>query len=196
MPAEWSEMSVENLRLPHAALAFTLHHDQAGVDLDVHNSGEPAAVDFSPEIPLGAEVVGAQCDGAGVNAGVVAHAQDAHAQLQLTAARGESHCRLRLAGGVSVVLASPAAQIGDASSGMRLTRLHLQGRELTLDADVHAPGVDHFRLQTPWRIKSISGASYKALPHDAYEVRLLQRSNPRPADGYASAHVGISFEDP
>ncbi|HET7063737.1 MAG TPA: hypothetical protein VFI49_05630, partial [Rudaea sp.] len=193
MPAEWDEISVENIRLPHATLAFTLRHDPGNVDLELRNAGEPAEVEFSPEIPLGAEVVEAQCGGAKVTAGVTSNAQDTHAQLKFTAARGESHCRLRLAGGVSIVLPAPAAQIGDASTGIKLTRLRLHGRELALDADVHARGVNHFRLQTPWKIKSVSGASFKAVPNAVYEVQ-LPRS--RQSDGYASAHVDIAFENP
>lgn len=196
MPAEWNEMSAENIRLPQATLAFTLRHDPGSVDLDLRNSGEPADIEFSPEIPLGADVVDAQCDGAKLAVGVMSHAQDTHAQLKFTAAPGESHCHLRLAGGVSIVLPAPAAQVGDASTGIKLTRLRLQGHELVLDADVHARGVDHFRLQTPWKIKSISGANFEAVPHDSYEVRLLRHANPQRADGYAGAHVDVVFENP
>ncbi len=121
MPTEWDEMSAENIRLPHATLAFTMRHDAGNVDLDLRNSGESAVIEFSPEIPLGADVVDAQCDGAGLTAGVTSHAQDTHAQLKFTAAHGENHCHLRLAGGVSIVLPAPAAQIGDASTGIKLT---------------------------------------------------------------------------
>jgi hypothetical protein len=195
MPAEWDEMSVENIRLPHATLAFTMRHDPGSVDLDLRNTGEPVEVEFHPEIPLGAEVVDAQCDGAKPTAGVTSQAQDTHAQLKFTAARGESHCHLRLVGGVSIVLPAPAAQIGDPSTGIKLTRLHLQGHELVLEADVHARGVDHLRLQTPWKIKSIRGATFKAVPNSAYEIQLPRRS-PQQADGYANARVDVVFENP
>jgi hypothetical protein len=195
MPVEWDEMSVENIRLPHATLAFTMRHDPGSVDLDLRNTGEPVEVEFSPEIPLGAEVVDAQCDGAKLTAGVTSHAQDTHAQLKLTAARGESHCHLRLAGGVSIVLPAPAAQIGDASTGIKLTRLRLQGHDLVLEADVNARGVDDIRLHTPWKIKSIKGATFKAGPNGAYEVQLPRRS-PQQADGYANTPVEVVFENP
>jgi glycogen debranching enzyme len=196
MPAEWDEMSAENIRMPHAALAFTLRHGPGGVDLDVRNAGEPVEVEFAPEIPLGADVVDAQCDGAKMTAGVTSHAQDTHAQLKFTAARGESHCHLRLAGGVAIVLPAPDAQIGDASTGLKLTRLRLQGHDLTLDADVRPRGDNHFRLQTPWKIKSISGATFKAMPNDGYEIQLPRRSSSQAADGYANARVGVVFENP
>jgi hypothetical protein len=111
------------------------------------------------------------------------------------AARGESHCHLRLAGGVSIVLPAPAAQIGDASTGIKLTRLHLQGRDFALEADVHARGVHHFRLQTPWKIKTIRGATFKAMTNGVYEVQLLRRSSQQ-TDGYANARVDVVFENP
>jgi hypothetical protein len=196
MPVEWDEMSVENIRLPHATLALVLRHDAGSVDLDLHNAGDPAEVEFSPEIPLGAGVAEAQCDGAKVTAGVTSNTQDTHAQLKFTAARGESHCHLRLAGGVSIVLPAPAAQIGDPSTGIKLTRLGLHGHELALDADVHARGVDHFRLQTPWKIKSVNGANFKAVANGVYEVQLLHGSNPVRVAGYANVHVGIVLDNP
>jgi glycogen debranching enzyme len=196
MPAEWDEMSVENIRLPHATLALVLHHDAGSVDLELHNAGEPAEVEFSPEIPLGAEVTAAQCNGAKVTAGVTFRTQDTHAELKFTAAPGESRCHLRLAGGVSIVLPAPTAQSGDASTGIKLTRLRLHGHDLSLDADVHARGVNHFRLQSPWKIKSVSGANFKAMPNDVYEVQLLHSSDPVRVDGYANVHVGIVFDNP
>jgi glycogen debranching enzyme len=196
MPVEWDAMSVENIRLPQATLGFTLRHDLASVDLDLRNSGEPAEVEFSPEIPLGADVVDAQCDGAKVAASAASFAQDTHAQLKVTVARGAMHCHLRLSGGVSIVLPVPAVQIGNASSGMKLTRLHLHDRSLALDADIRAQGDHHFRLQTPWKIKSISGANFTVVSTDVYEVQLPRRSSPKPADGYANAHVDIVFANP
>jgi len=188
-------MSVETIRMPHSTLAFTMRHDPGSVDLDLRNTGEPVEVDFSPEIPFGADVVEAQCAGAKLTAVVISQAQDTHAQLKFMAARGETHCHLRLAGGVSIVLPAPAAQIGDASSGIKLTRLRLQGLALVLEADVNARGVNDFRLQTPWKIKSVKVATFKAGPNGAYEVQLPRRS-PQQADGYANTRVEVVFENP
>jgi glycogen debranching enzyme len=196
MPADWPEMSAENIRAPHSQLAFTLRHDMTDVDLELLNAGEPVSVAFAPEIPLGAIVSDAQCDGGKVIAEVLNDGQDTHAQIKLAEVKKTTHCHLRLAGGVSLILPAPTAQIGDASSGIKLTRLHLQAQHLTLDADVHAHGANRFRLQTPWKIQSISGASYATLSNDLYEIQFAHRANTTQADGYASAHVDIAFANP
>ena len=195
MPAEWNEMSAENIHLPHATVAFTLQHDPRSVELDLRNDGEPVAVEFSPQIPLGADVVDAQCAGAVVAAAVASNTQDTHARLTFTAARGGTRCHVGLAGGVAVMFAAPAAGIGDPSTGIKATRLRLLGRELALDADVHARGDGRFRLQTPWKIQSVTGGSVVAQRDDVYEIE-FNRAAARQADGYASRHIGVVFADP
>jgi hypothetical protein len=55
--------------------------------------------------------------------------------------------------------------------------------------------VHHFRLQTPWKIKSIRGATFKAMTNGVYEVQLLRRSSQQ-TDGYANARVDVVFENP
>lgn len=206
MPAEWNEMSVDDIRLPHSKLGFTLRHDAGNVELDLRNAGESAAIDFSPEIPLGAQVIDAQCDGVKLPVTVTTFAQDSHARMKLAVANGTSHCHLRLSGGVSVLVPAQAAQIGDGSVGVKLTQLQLQGHRLALDADVHARGADHFQLQTPWKIQAIAGASLKVIANDLYDVQFahavkstgpkLSGSSSTMPDGYSSTHVEITFENP
>lgn len=196
MPAEWDEMSAQNIHLPHSTLDFTLHHDAVSVDLNLRNSGESATVDFSPEIPLGADVIEAQCGGSKVEVRTITFGQDTHAQLALTAAHGASHCHLRLAGGVSILLPAADAQIGDASRAIKLTRLHLQGRTLSIDADAHAQGAQRFRLRTAWQIASARGASVKHLADETYEVDLQTSSNKAQENGYSSRHVDVDFASP
>lgn len=196
IPAEWNEVSIDHIRLPHSMLDVTLHHDAHAVNLVVHNTGEPAAIAFEPEIPLGAEVVDAQCNDMKVATSVVSTGQDTHAQLKLTAASGTSECHLHLSGGVSIMLPAPTAQIGDTSTGMKLTRLSLHAQDLAMDIDAHAQGAHRFQLQTPWKIQSIRGATLKVLSNDLYEIQLPEHSKSQPANDYASTHVDVGFADP
>ena len=198
LPAEWEQVSVENIRLPKSNLAFSMHHDVTGVDLEIRNDGAPVAVAFEPEIPLGAEVVGAEFAGEAIAATVERSGEDAHAKLQFTAPVGVSRCHFRLLGGVSLILPEPAPQIGDASSAMKLTNLRLQERNLFLNVDINPAGANGLRIQTPWKIISMHGATLEASPDGAsatdYQVQI--QTPKQITGGYASTQVEIQFAQP
>ena len=56
LPADWPEVTVENVRLKQATLSFTLRQSATAVDLEIHNSGDTTALLFKPQIPRGAEL--------------------------------------------------------------------------------------------------------------------------------------------
>jgi glycogen debranching enzyme len=194
MPAAWDEMTVDNIRLPKALLGFTLRHDETSVDLDLRNAGAPVAIEFAPEIPLGAKLVAAQCAGTAIEAKLTSSGQDSHASIKFEATQRETHCHLQLTGGVALILPAAAPQIGDVSTGLKLTQLQLHENKLMLDADVHADGLRLLALRTPWTIQSIAGATSKVAGKDRYAIEFATPA--KPADGYSSRHVEIVFAEP
>jgi glycogen debranching enzyme len=191
MPAEWEEIGVDNIRLPHSQLGFTLRQDGSSVDLDLRNSAETVAIEFAPEIPLGATLLSAQCGVVAVAAKAISSGADTHAQLKFSAAKGLTHCHVQFSGGVALILPAPAPQIGDVSTGLKLKQLQLRESTLTLDADVHADGPRAVELRTPWPIGSISGATSKRIAQDRYTIEFAQPA--QPAAGYSPRHVEIVF---
>ena len=60
LPAQWTDVSVSNIRMPHATLDFTVHHTDRHLDLEIQNSGAPVKLLFEPQLPLGARLVKAE----------------------------------------------------------------------------------------------------------------------------------------
>ncbi len=195
LPADWGHISVENIRLPHSTLAFELSQDINGVDLDIRNDGPPAKVIFEPQIPAGAERIEAKCDNRAVAAHPEQFAEDEHVRAEIEAASGATHCHIRLAGGVSVFTRQPAPQLGDDSTAIKITQLHLQNHNLQIDADVNASGSSTFFIQTPWKIVALTGATVLPLPDYRYQVTVQVPSAHANSLGFAPAHVEIGFSD-
>lgn len=158
LPAEWDHVSIDHLKLPHSTIGFNINQGSSEVGLDIRNSGQATAIDFSPRIPLGARLTTATCDGRPVIAGLEKHQQDEYARVKIKAPSGDSHCDIHYSGGVALVFPSPHPLYGDPSTGLKLTSLHLDGRSLLLDLDVNSLGSNHFILRSPWKVSDVEGA--------------------------------------
>lgn len=191
LPVEWDHVSVDNLKLPHSTIGFDLHQDSSTIALDMHNEGGPASIDFAPEIPLGATIITSQCAGKSTTALVEEHEQDKNARLNILAPSGNSHCDIHYSGGVALILPSPSVQHGDPSTGMKLTSLRLDGRRLSIDVEVNSAASNHFRIRTPWKVRSIEGAH---LIPNASGISTVEITPPAgPGNQYLKTRIVIDF---
>ena len=191
LPVEWDHVSVDNLKLPHSTIGFDLHQDSSTIALDIHNEGGPASIDFAPEIPLGATITTSQCAGKSTTALVEEHEQDENARLNILAPSGNSHCDIHYSGGVALMLPSPSVQHGDPSTGMKLTSLRLDGRRLSIDVEVNSAASNHFRIRTPWKVRSVEGAH---LIPDASGISTVEITPPAGSGNqYLKTRIVIDF---
>jgi glycogen debranching enzyme len=195
LPAEWGRTSVENIRLPHSTLALEISQSMDGVDLEIRNEGTSARILFEPQLPLGAHLLSAEFEGRPVTADPELFPEDEHAKVEIEAPSGTSHCRLRFAEGVSLILTRPAPHLGDSSTDMKLTSLHLQNQILSIDADVNLAGNATFRMRTCWKIVTLKGATIRPLSDVSYEVTMQGPYAPTNSLGYAHTHVEITLAD-
>lgn len=195
LPADWGQTSVENIRLPHSTLDFTLTQDMNGIDLDIRNDGAPVKVIFEPQIPTGAERIEARCDDRSVAAQAEPFAGDEHVKVEIEARPGASHCQIRFEGGVAVFIHQPMPQLGDSSTAIKITQLRLQTDKLYIDADVNPSGSSTFFIQTPWRIVKAEAASVSPLPNHRYKVTMQTSSASPNAPGFVPSHAEIEFGD-
>ncbi|WP_158749068.1 hypothetical protein [Acidobacterium sp. S8] len=193
LPAEWNRISVKNIRLPHSTLALTISQSMNDIDLEISNEGAATKVLFEPQIPMGAHLRGAEFQGHAIAATTEVFAEDEHANVPLNVPAGTSHCRLHLEGGLSLILNRSALRIGDASTEMKLTSLHLQDMTLSMEADIRPNGNNTFRIKTPWKITSNQGASVRSLPDDQYEIMFAPVSTRLNPVGYAHTHLELTF---
>ncbi len=164
VPAEWPRISVDNVHLPHSTLALTISQGPDAMDLDISNDGAAATMLFKPEIPLGAQLLGAEMQGHAVEAEAEIFPGDEHARLTLNVPPGASHCHLSFRGGLRIELNHPVLHPGDRSSQLKVVEVHLAARVLTIEADVHPDGDRSLRILTPWKILSAEGATVGPRP--------------------------------
>jgi glycogen debranching enzyme len=195
LPAQWNRFSVEHVHLPKSTLALSVSQSINEVDLDIQNEGSPASIQFEPQIPLGARIVTADFDGRPVAASPELFPEDEHAKMEIEARSGTSHCHVRFAGGVSLILTQPSPHLGDSSTGLKLTKVNLQNQVLSIDADVSLGGNAAFLMQTPWKIATLKGATSRPLSDTSYEITMQRPSAPADRNGYARVNAEISFTE-
>jgi glycogen debranching enzyme len=191
LPAAWDHVSIGNIQLPDAQLSFDIRQDSTALSMDIHNTGAPALVNFGPEIPLGARIISAECDGHSSTAKLEQHEEDEHARIEIHAPPGNYHCDIHYAGGVALILPPAGPQYGNPSVGMKLTSMHLDGRRLFIEADVNRAGPAWLRIRTPWKVSDIDGASVESVSSAISQIEVKPPAGP--ASGYEKAHIVINF---
>jgi glycogen debranching enzyme len=173
LPPGWDRLSIENVRTSGGKLALTLARVPQGLDLETENSGSPVELLFSPEIPLGAHLGGAELDGKPVGTQREEHAQDTHATLRFTVPRGKSHCRIRYEGGVSVTVTGPPPLLGESSKTVKITSVAYRASTLVLDADVPvAATISTIVLQTHEKPLKVRGAKLRLVSDGFYDLAI------------------------
>ena len=181
LPAAWPIVSLENVRLREATLAFTMTQSADSLALDIVNQGAPTSILFSPQIPLGAHSLTASLDGRKIDAAIESSGSDEHARLVFDVPSGHSRCDLHFEGGVSISLKASPLRVGDSSVAPKLISVRLEGTTLTMEADVRPSQEPLLQIRTPWRLIARPGTTVRPLSDDRYEIyssTALQGSTP------------------
>jgi len=194
LPADWKQVSVESVHLPHSTLAFTISQSINDLDLEIKNDGSATKMLFEPRIPLGSRVVSAEFQSHKVSTSTEVFTEGEHAKVELDVPSGVSLYHLRFDGGVSIILQRPVLHVGDSSSEMKLTSMHLQGKTFSLQADIYPHGSSTFLISTPWKIASYDGVTVRPLPENKYEITMTGTQDAVPnSAGYIHAKAAITF---
>jgi hypothetical protein len=163
------------------------------MDLTTTNHGQPVSFVFDPQIPLGARLLGSQCENRRVTSAIERNAHDEHARLGFTAPQGTVHCEVRFQGGVEVIPPHAVPLLGNPSTGIKITDVDLKDRSLIVEADVNQQGPASFEIETPWKAASVEGGSIHSVADDFYEVDLDGGGGPPDAFGYTHRRAVIHF---
>jgi glycogen debranching enzyme len=193
LPTQWVDVSVENIAMPHAKLSFTLHQTLESLDLDIRNDGQPVNLVYDPRLPLGARLIEGDENGHKLKAEIRHFPGEDQAHLELEVPTGSSHCRLRYAGGVSIIPSQHLPQIGDASTAMRITNLNWSGNALRINADISSVTETTFQLKTPLKVANIKGATIHSMPDDIYELTVEPAARPLSNQGYEPSEIEVTF---
>jgi glycogen debranching enzyme len=196
LPATWSTLSVENIKVAGGKVALSLSRVSGGLELTAENSGRPAELLFSPEIPLGAHLDGVELNGKPLTGHIEDHAQDTHATVTFSLPVGTNHCLIRYQGGVSLNVKTPAPHPGDASHGVKITSVAYKQGSLVVQSDVSGEGM--LELRTSEKPLKTSGARLTPVAADLYELTIpsamegAEKGTHLP-DGYRHTEVIIDF---
>jgi len=194
LPSAWDRIKVGNIPIPDGHLTITLIRIPSGLELQTENSAGPVELVFSPEIPLGAHLHGADLDGKQVDAQAQENAQDEHANLKFTVPSGKSRCQVHFEGGVSLSAQSPAPLLGEPSKGIKIISAAYKSGRLVVIADVFEAG-SAIELLTKEKPLRASGAELMPASDGTYKLMVepltTSGSNPTPP---AYRHIQITID--
>lgn len=160
LPPQWSDVSIAHLNVAEASgISLAIHKTATGLTLHIENPGDAFRFEFTPELPLGAKLGRAYLNEREVPAALEQHAQETDAHVAFDAPHGTSELHLNFQGGVSVIANQPSPLIGEASHGIHVVGVHLEGRVLTLEVDVPSNLESHLQLQTSWQVANSRGVN-------------------------------------
>jgi hypothetical protein len=195
LPANWDHISVRNLKVPGGNMGMTLTRVRNGLELKIENSGGPVEILWSPEIPLGAHISGAQLNDKPVHPETEENVQDTHATMKFTVPHGTNSCRIRYEGGVLLNLMGAAPFLGEPSQGIKITSAVYKPASLVVDADVsrNAPN-SIIELRTGQKVQQVRGAKVNQISDGVYELLVDPASNPGPSPGrYGHIQIVVDF---
>jgi mannosylglycerate hydrolase MGH1-like protein len=203
LPTGWDKLAVSNIKVTDGSVAMTITQRSGELRLQTENSGTPVNLIFSPQIPFGAHLTGAELDGKPVNARLDAHAQDTHATVTFILPKGKTQCLIRYEGGVSVGIKPPDPLVGDSSKAIKLTAVTYQAASLVLNADVRRDGSNStIELRTTERPLQAHGAKLSSDSPGLYELtvdplatQLDQTQTASAASGYRHIQVIVDFAE-
>jgi hypothetical protein len=147
------------------------------IQLEIENHGPPVNSDFDPQLPLGAQLQGAEISAGSLEVRPIAatlrqNQQDTHAHVNLTVPEGRISLTVRFTGGVAIINTPPQPEIGEPSRALRVTAVSLHDGQLTLGITAAAAQSSSLDLRTPWKIQSIEGAQFAASGPSTYHVTI------------------------
>ena len=178
LPAGWNDLSIQRIPLAGASVSLTLHREADHLKLTIQNPGEPFDLEFSPDLPLGATVQAASFNRRRVAAQAGNFPQQTTTTITVNAPHGASEIELAWQGGVSILQDPPVLQLGDASTAVHIVDVHLEGKTLTIAADVPTDRASHLRLQTAWSSPASTARRCNRNPTTARKSPSLPRRNP------------------
>ncbi len=192
LPADWDHAVLRNVPVGNGRLNFSFEQNLNALTVHIENSSEPVHLLYSPEIPLGARSLTATQGTKKLAARITVHEQDAHALLQFDVPRGNSEITLRYQDGISLVLPTAHPMIGDASSGMKVTSVSLNGDVLHLGIDLVPERSNKLEVRTSRAIQNARDAIVEKLSDGKYMLS-IQSADAKPTGEYRHQEIEIMF---
>ena len=193
LPPGWDALTLRNVRVGSSEINFTMTTSVTEMRLQIHNEGAPLRMTFDPEIPFGAKLGKARLQGRPVATVLEPHAQDAHTRMEFELPHGDVLLTFSYSGGIEIAPDVQQLKIGEASRGIKITRVKLQEQVYTVDFDYVPSAATGFELRTPWIIKSVQGARFARTGPNRYRFEIAAAADDRSRSGYRQGEVNVTF---
>jgi glycogen debranching enzyme len=191
IPASWTRLGIENVRLGKNTLTFNYSRTSEGIELGtgLASGSEECTVEFRPAISLRTKVQTVELNGKAVPFQVETRAGDQHVAVQFPVKAGKYMLRIRLLNdfGLSEQASLPA--LGSTSHGLRILSETWSASRDQLTLEVSGAAGSEYRLSVwnPGEIQSVEGAELN--PNAAIVIRIPQDDS----EPYPHAKVVIHF---
>ncbi len=191
VPANWTRLGIENVRLGKSALTFTYSRTSEGIELGIGLApgSEECTVEFRPAISLRTKVQTVELNGKAVPFQVETRAADQHIVVQFPVRAGKYILRIRLLNdfGLSEEPGLPA--LGSTSRGLRVLSETWSASRDQLALEVSGGAGSEYGLSAwnPGEIQSVEGAEFN--PNAAIVIRIPQSDS----EPYPHVKVVIHF---
>ncbi|HZU52184.1 MAG TPA: hypothetical protein VE968_09960, partial [Sphingomicrobium sp.] len=159
LPGNWGSVAIRRVRVGSSSVDLHMTEDSGSISLTVANRGPAVTVEFEPETPLGARVLGGEKNGTSIVPAVTQTAEDQHARVVISAPTGTTHVVVHYSGGVRLAPVETAPLVGDSSQNVKLVSAALIGSS-ALKLKAYVTDSDHAEIDlfTPMKIVSAEGA--------------------------------------
>jgi hypothetical protein len=160
-PADWSEVSVENLRVGAEDFAFGYRREKTKIVLEVNSRpGTEFRLNFAPVLGLGTKIVRAAVNGKPATVETTAAPRCVQPSLELKLT-GRDLVEIEIEPTVEILPPVVESKVGDFDHGIKIISQQLTGKTLRLVVQGLAGQQYFLRLLNPELAESVAGAELK-----------------------------------
>lgn len=161
LPADWKYLKVNKAKIGSSSVCFDLKIVKTGMELLVKKVGDKnIQIEFSPELPLGTEIISARINKNAVTPKMIHHSQSEQLNITLDL-ESESKVIFEYRPTVAIYMIETAASIGATNEGIKIVSQELKGKILSIFCEVKPDKEYELGVLNGELIKSVSGAEYK-----------------------------------
>lgn len=195
LPPEWGTLTLRHVRVRGSDLTLRLTQSAGEMRLHAENPGPAVPMLFAPEIPLGAKLGEALLGERGVAATLEQNPHDTHARVELTLAHGATELAINYRGGITIIPAPAAPEIGAPSRALKVTGVSFAVPVLSLGLDYPSGVPASLELRTRWAIADAQGAALETVSPGIYRLKLGGHEPGGRPGPYQHGKVTVTFTD-
>ena len=194
VPADWTQFSLENVKVGNDALLLNYTKTEEGIVLEagLARGTEECTIEFRPSISLRAKVQKAELNGKPVPFGIEANGEDQHVVVRFSVRPGKYSLRIRILHdfGVSVPFALPP--LGSVSRGLRILSESWSPAKDQLALEVSGAAGEEYGLRA-WNLGEIQSVDGASLGRGAENWAIGIKIPPSDSEAYPHQKVVIHF---